>query len=350
MKRPAIVSDTVLRASSVIIASGVLLFGLKVAQDIFAPLTLAIVTGVIFAPLADRLERLGLPRGVVAMMLIIGMFFAIGALAYMIEPYITTLIDRLPSIKYEVRKLFLEYQGLIQGLDEMNKEVEAALGSGGAAQEPTDVPGLTDAVFLAPQILAQLLIFLGGLFFFLLTRNGIYRYISSKIGTGMDTPKLLERFCDAESMVSKYFAAISVVNAGLGIAVGTALMLLGLPGAVVWGIAAMLLNYVLYLGPAALAAGLLLAGVVNYDGLMTFAPMAIYLCCNMTEAQFVTPALVGRHVQINPFLIFASLIFWLWFWGPLGGIVAIPVTLILLRLFDILGETSASAKPIFGQA
>ena len=174
MKRPAIVSDTVLRASSVIIASGVLLFGLKVAQDIFAPLTLAIVTGVIFAPLADRLERLGLPRGVVAMMLIIGMFFAIGALAYMIEPYITTLIDRLPSIKYEVRKLFLEYQGLIQGLDEMNREVEAALGSGGAAKEPTDVPGLTDAVFLAPQILAQLLIFLGGLFFFLLTRNGIY--------------------------------------------------------------------------------------------------------------------------------------------------------------------------------
>ncbi|MBY6003883.1 AI-2E family transporter [Salipiger bermudensis] len=350
MKRPAIVSDTVLRVSTVIMASGVLLFGLKVAQDIFAPLTLAIVTGVIFAPLADRLERLGLPRGAVAMGLIVGIFFAIGALAYLVEPYITTVIDRLPSIKYEIRKLFIEYQGLIQGFDQMNKEVEAALGSGSGEKEATDMPGLTDAVFLAPVILAQMLIFLGGLFFFLLTRNEIYRYVSAKIGTGMDTPKLLERFCDAESMVSRYFAAISIVNAGLGIAVGTALMLLGLPGAVVWGIAAMLLNFVLYLGPAALAAGLLLAGVVNYDGLMTFAPMAIYLACNMTEAQFVTPALIGRHVQINPFLIFVSLVFWLWFWGPLGGIVAIPVTLILLRLFDILGDTSISSKPIFGQA
>ncbi|MAU46979.1 MAG: AI-2E family transporter [Yangia sp.] len=339
MKRSATAPDPVLRVSVAIMAAGTLLLALKVAEDIFAPLMLAIVVGVIFAPLADRLERLGLPRGVVALGIIIGIFFAIAALAFLVEPYITLVIDRIPSIKFELGKLMFEYRGLIQGIGEVSGEIEDALGAAVAeSSDATGVPTMKDALFLAPVILAQALVFLGGLFFFLLTRNDIYRWMAHRIGSGPETPMMLERFCAAEKMVSRYFAAISVVNAGLGLAVGAALMLIGLPGAVVWGIAAMLLNFVLYLGPAALAGGLLLAGIVNFDGLMTFAPMAIYLGLNMTEAQFVTPSLVGRHVQINPFLIFVALLFWLWFWGPLGGIVAIPVTLITLRLFDILGD------------
>ncbi|APZ52694.1 AI-2E family transporter [Salipiger abyssi] len=338
MTRPAIVSDPVLRVSMAILAAGALVVALKLAQDIFAPLMLAIVVGVIFSPLADRMERLGLPRGAVALLLIVAIFFAAAALAFMVEPYITTVIDRLPSIKYELRKLMFEYRGLIQGLGEVNREVEQAFGQGATEGDMADMPSMTDAIFLAPVIVAQMLIFLGGLFFFLLTRSDIYRWMSTRIGSGSDTPVILERFCAAEHTVSRYFAAISVINAGLGLAVGAALIAIGVPGAVVWGIAAALLNFVLYLGPASVAAGLLLSGIVNFDGLMSFAPMAIFLALNLTEAQFVTPGLVGKHMRINPFLIFVSLVFWLWLWGPLGGIVAIPVTLILLRLFDILGD------------
>ena len=79
---------------------------------------------------------------------------------------------------------------------------------------------------------------------------------------------------------------------------------------------------------------------------MTFAPAAGFLTLNMIEAQFATPTLVGRHVQINPFLIFVALVFWLWLWGPLGGIVAIPVTLILLRLFDIMGDRADASGAV----
>lgn len=347
MKRPAFVSDTVLRVSSAIVAAGVLLFALKTAEDVFAPLILAMVVGVIFAPLADRLERIGLPRGAVALGLIVMMFFTIFALAYMVEPYVTAVIDEIPSIKYEIRKLLFEYRGLIQGLGEMNREVEQALGSGAASGDAgSDMPSMTDAMFLAPVILGQMLIFLGALFFFLLTRNEIYQWMSFRIGGGADTPMIMQRLTDAERMVSRYFAAVSIVNAALGVATGAYLMAIGVPGAVVWGIGAMLMNFVLYLGPAAIAAGLLLSGVVNFDGLMTFAPAAGFLTLNMIEAQFATPTLVGRHVQINPFLIFVALVFWLWLWGPLGGIVAIPVTLILLRLFDIMGDRSDAAGAI----
>ena len=348
MKRSSVVSDPTVRIAATITATGVVLYTLMVAQDVFAPLVLAIVVGIIFAPLADRLERLKLPRGLVAFSLIVSIFFLLAALAYLIEPYITAVIDRLPSIKYEIRKLLFEYRGLIQGFDAMNREVEEALGAAADAEREamSDMPSLTDAIFLAPWILAQALIFFGALFFFLLTRNDIYHWVSSRIGSGTDTPMILSRLRAAEDTVARYFAAISVVNTGLGFGVGAALMAIGTPGAVVWGIAATLLNFVLYLGPVVMAAGLLLTGIVAFDGLMTFAPMAIYLTLNMTEAQFVTPALVGRHVQINPFLVFVSLVFWLWLWGPLGGIVAIPVTLVMMRLLDIVGDRSESRAAI----
>lgn len=346
MKQQVIASDQVLRASAVIVASGVLLVGLKHAQDIAAPLVLAIVVGVIVAPLADRMGRLRIPRGVVALSIIIALFFLGAALVFVIEPYVTAAIDELPSIRYEMRTLVLEYRSLIQGIGQMNDEMKAALGAEAAAQQVTGLPSLTDAMWMAPALFAQTLVFLGGLFFFLLTRGSIYRWLSTRLGTGAETHRFLERFYAAESMVSRYFAAVSMVNAGLGVVVGLALFTYGVPGAVVWGVAAALLNFVLYLGPAAIAAALLLSGIVNFEGIASFVPMAIYLACNMIEAQFITPTVVGKHIQMNPFLLFVSLIFWLWLWGPIGGIVAIPVTLILLRLFDILGENEAPpARP-----
>ncbi|MGR3822831.1 MAG: AI-2E family transporter [Salipiger marinus] len=336
MTRTPQFADPVLRVSMVALATVAVLVGLKLAENIFAPLLLAIITGVIFAPLADRVERLGLPRGVTATLLIVVIFFSVAALGFLAEPYITAAIDRIPTVKFEIQKLMFEYRDLIRGIDEVEEAIGAAREEADATSEA--MPTMTDALMFAPVVVAQILVFVGGLFFFLLTRASIYNWLAHRIGNNTETAMILDRFCNAESAVARYFAMISMINAGLGLVVGAALAATGMPGAPIWGIAAALLNFVLYLGPAAMAVGLLLNGIVAFDGFMSFVPMAIYLGCNMVEAQFVTPQLVGKHIRINPFLIFVALIFWLWFWGPLGGIMAIPITVILLKLFDIIGE------------
>ncbi len=344
MNRPT-QADPVLRVSAAILAGLALLVCLKLAQNIFAPLMLAVIVGIIFSPVADRMERLRLPRGLVAIVLIVLIFFLIASLAFLAEPYVTAAIDRIPTVKYEIRKFLFEYRDLIRGID----EVEQALGAAQKkAEEGSAMPSVTDALYLAPVIIAQALVFFGGLFFFLLTRWNIYSWMAHRIGDNTTTAAILDRFCAAENSVARYFATISLINIGLGFAVTGGLMAIGMPAAPIWGIAAALLNYVLYVGPAAMVAGLLLNGLVAFDGLMSFAPAAVYLTLNMCEAQFVTPGLVGKHVQINPFLIFVSLVFWLWLWGPIGGIVAIPTTVIVLHLFDIIGEgrkSPASRRP-----
>ena len=73
-----------------------------------------------------------------------------------------------------------------------------------------------------------------------------------------------------------------------------------------------------------LALALLIADLITFDGAYGFLPAALYLAMNATEGQFVTFVLVGRSMSVNPLLIFFSLVFWLWLWGPVGGFIAIP--------------------------
>ncbi len=335
-------------AACAVLCTGILVMAvLVVAQDVAAPLLLSVVLGIVFAPTADRIERLGLPRWISVTLLLLTLIAAFSTLAYLAEPYFWQLVDALPAIKWELRALLHDYQGILRDVDQVNDEMTQALtgenGAGNETEADTEaggrsIPTLTDALFLAPQIAVQALIFLGGLFFFLLTRDNVYRFIARRVGNRRATDVILQRFCSAEETVARYFLTISIINAALGAALAAGLTLIGMPGAVVWGVVAALLNFILYLGPMAVVAGLLLAGVLVFDGALSFAPAALFVALNMTEAQFVTPGLVGRNVSINPFLVFASLCVWMWMWGPLGGVVAIPITVIVVKLFDVLDE------------
>ena len=119
--------------------------------------------------------------------------------------------------------------------------------------------------------------------------------------------------------------------------------LIGLPGAFVWGVVAALANFILYMGPMMVTAGLLIAGLVTFNGLMVLLPPAIFLGLNMLEAQFVTPTFLGKRIAVNPLLIFISLVVWLWLWGPIGGIIAIPVLVIAMVMLDIFEDDEDEA-------
>ena len=340
MREPYSSTDPALRIAVLLIAAVLTFAALKVGQDFFAPLVLALVTGVIFGPATDFLRRLGLPAALASLLvLLIGAFGAI-TLAVLAEPLIWRIVEELPKLKFEIRTLFNEFKNALSGLDEVNREVGEVLGTGSdgsetsSASQAAPIPTVTDALFLAPVLVAHVLIFTGTLFFFLLTRRNIYDWISRQFGGGGET-SIAGRITHAEHMVSRYVLTISVINLGLGVALSLLLWIVGLPAPFVWGVAAAILNFVLYLGPMFIAVGLFLAGLVAFNGLMVFVPPAVFLLLNILESQVVTPSLIGKHIAINPLLVFVSLLFWLWLWGPVGGIIAIPVLVILLAMSDV---------------
>jgi hypothetical protein len=73
------------------------------------------------------------------------------------------------------------------------------------------------------------------------------------------------------------------------------------------------------------------------------APIAVYIVVNLVEGQVLFPQLVGRAVTLNPFLIFLSISFWIWVWGPFGALVAVPALLILQSFLSHVIATKAVA-------
>ncbi|SIT10553.1 Predicted PurR-regulated permease PerM [Roseivivax lentus] len=323
---------------SVIVIAAILVAGvLYYASDIAAPMTLAVVTGIIAAPVLDAFCRLGLPVGVAASVILLLTLGVIATAVVAFEPVFWRFVDAIPAIRWEIREIVFEFRETLRSIGNVNEEMKEALGGGngdGSSDEGASVPSVTDALFAAPAVLGQVLIFAGTLYFFMVNRLEVYSFLARRLSAVGETELIKRRFRVAERLVSRYFVAITIVNFSLGIAVTAIMTALGMPLPYVWGLGAALLNYVLYLGPAVMVVVLLLGGLVHFEGLMVAAPPVLFMLVNLIEAQFVTPAFVGRHVRLNPLLVFMALVIGLWFWGPIGGIVAIPVLVIAVAMSD----------------
>lgn len=328
--------------ANIIVVVILIVVALDQAQGLMAPIISAVVLGVVLAPFADRLERLRLPSAAAAM-LIMAVFLAFAGLIFvLIEPTITEAIRNAPIIWSEVRTVFDSLRGAVADVQELQDTVADALTDGAepnAGAPAMPIPNLLDALSYGPTVLGGALIFVGTLYFFLATRRDVYARVTRLV------PQLSEPLLrNAEARVSRYFLAISMVNAGFGVAVMVVMSILGMPQPIMWGVAAFLLNFVLYLGPGLIAVSALLVGVVTFDGPMSVVPMAVFIFLNMIESQFATPTLVGRHMALNPLMVFLSLVFWLWLWGPIGGLVAIPL-LVWFRFVLLNGDDENVPEP-----
>jgi predicted PurR-regulated permease PerM len=112
----------------------------------------------------------------------------------------------------------------------------------------------------------------------------------------------------------------------------------GLPNPLLWGVLAAVLNYVPYIGPGIVTGTLAVVGLLTFpsttDALI--APVA-FLGIVTVEGQIITPTVLGRRLELNPFAVFLAIAFCTWLWGPIGAFIAVPIlmsgTLMLAHLF-----------------
>ncbi len=295
---------------------------LTLLSDIAAPMALALVTGAVLSPLQAFWSRIGLPRAAGAMASLVLALVLVGLIGLLLVPIVQQMVAQAPHVWADLQGVVTELRQMASGLDSMRAEVAPA-----AADSPSAVPTVTDALLVAPAAMAQLVTFVGTLFFFLLTRDEIYDSIARSQPDSMGRDELATRLRGAERLVSRYFITITLINLGLGVATAAALQALGVESAVHWGALAFLMNYVVYLGPVILTVALGLAGIAAFDGPMAAMPALAYGAIIFVESQFVTPTMVGKRLEMNALLVFVALLIGIRLWGPIGGIVAIPLML-----------------------
>jgi predicted PurR-regulated permease PerM len=290
----------------------------------------------VFSPVRRALERVGVGAGFSAF-LITGALLAgvLGAVLALAAP-VSEWIDDAQTIGRQIEFKLRDLRGVAEQVQDAARQIDELAGAGDEEVQRVVVegPGLASSLaFTAPGVLAQALFTLVLLFFVLASGDMFYEKVVAVMPTFRDKRRAVMIARDIERKLSHYLFTITLINAGLGVAVGLAMWWLGLPNPLLFGVIAFLLNYIPYVGAVA---GVALAAVVGLVALPTawdaLAAAAVYLLLTSIEGQFVTPFFVGRNLALNTVVVFLSVTFWAWLWSVVGMLVATPL-LVTIKVF-----------------
>lgn len=302
-------------------------------EAILMPITLAIVIGMVLGLAADRLAQFGLPPVLggllLAIIFVVGLFFLIDAL---IEP-LTSLAGQAPGILERAIERILPFieryewaKVAIAGTDE--KAVADA-----AIQNAGTMLGLV-ASGVTPAFI-QTLIFLAALGLFLVGRAHLRKTIILAFATRDRRLAAIRIMNATENAVGFYFSTASVIYLVLGTITAVIAFAGGLAVAPLWGLFAFVSSFIPYLGVTAMTIALLCAGLMTHDALLlALAPAAAFFMLHLVMENLVTPAILGHRLEINPFLVFLAIMFWTWMWGAVGAMLALPLSLIAMTIFN----------------
>ncbi|MFT4097179.1 MAG: AI-2E family transporter [Rhodoblastus sp.] len=317
-----------------------LLFTLHEASSLLAPMIAAIVVGIVLSRIGERAQGLGVPRFVSAALFVIaagaGIVLAAGALS----SRVASLIDRAPEM---LAKLNAIAMNLLRPLLALKSQI---FGGSNHAEIPApsfDMSSVSGVLGGLTPALSGFLIFLATLFFFMAGRGDLRRKIVFAYASREHRLSALRILNGVEEALALYFGSAALVYGALAILTAIVAWIGDLGPPMLWATFVFAMCFVPFLGVALVTAALLAAGFSTYDGfLAAIAPGAFYLIAHMALENAALPAIVGRRFEINPFLVFISIVFWTWMWGALGAVIASPMLLILKIVVE---ELRAVDKP-----
>jgi predicted PurR-regulated permease PerM len=184
---------------------------------------------------------------------------------------------------------------------------------------------------------AQIVLFFATMGFVLAGQMEFRRYTASLFASRDAKLRFLRIANDIEGNLASYVAVVTVINIGLGILVTLGAWSFGFSNPIIFGVAAMLLNYIPYIGPACMALILLAVGLVTFPTLgHALLPPAAFVALTTLEGHIITPTVLGRSLTLNPLAVFLALAFWTWMWGPMGAFLSVPLLIVALVIFGHL--------------
>lgn len=318
-------------------------FILTLGAVVMQPPITALVLSIVLSPLADRLTRIGIPNMLASLLAILMMLAAIViALAVILQPAFE-MVDEVPAMAREITRHFAELRQNLSWLNEFNRQI-AHIG-GPLTGQPTRVvalagPSVIEQLALAtPSVALELLLTVLMTFFMIESRLRLRRRLLVERANFSSSARIARVMRDVQDRVAGYILTVAQINLAIGLIVYAGARWFGFSAPVMWGGLAFVLNFVPYMGPLTMVGLLALVGLGTATSLAQgFAPAAAFLLVHATEANLVTPAIIGKRFTINPVSILIAFSFFTWVWGVLGALLSVPILLILSALVDHLGH------------
>lgn len=309
---------------------------LALARDFLMPVTMAVLLFFVFTPMRRFNRRRGIPDVATAMVVTLGIIVVAGVIAYAASGPINSAIDNVPTISTRLEQKFERVRESMRNIQQAAAELDSAQIEEREAQNREEIKiareeesTLETVAKLTPQLIGQVVFTLILMFFMLASGDLLYLKIVQSFETMAEKRNAYLALREIEDSLGSYLGAITVINACLGISIGLAMWAWGMPGALLFGIGAFLLNFVPYLGAIA---GVMISGLVALvvmPGLFGPAMVAsTYLALTALEGQIITPYFVSRRLQMNAVVVFLSVALWAWLWSVIGMVIAVPVLVV----------------------
>jgi predicted PurR-regulated permease PerM len=303
---------------------------LYIGRPILLPMFAALVIGTTFAPVVKRAANAGISPWVTAVVLGLLLLAITGLLVTLIAAPVAQWIGRAPEIGAIIKQKLYVLDRPLAALRELQEVLVPSSGNT-VAVESSQLSLVAPIIgFLTPAV-TQLILFFVTLVFFLASQLDLRRYLASFFASREGKLRFIRIAGDIEHNLASYVATVTVINACLGVAVAAGAWLFDLPSPITLGLLAGLLNYIPYVGPAAMALILFAIGLVTFPSLgYALLPPAAMVALATIEGQIITPTVLGRRLTLNPLAVMLALAFWTWLWGPMGAFLALPLSLVIL--------------------
>jgi predicted PurR-regulated permease PerM len=335
-------------------------------QAVLVPLALAVILSFVLAPAVRLLRKIRLPNTPAVLVVVVFAFAIIFGVGALITQQVGNLIEEIPRYQLILKdkvKMLKDVAAFSGGaidrasdtLKDLQQELEkperksqlvtvAPLQNGPLkppdrpmpvevhAPEPTALHQLQTLIGVALAPLAKTGIVIVFVLFLLLWREDVRDRAIRLLGS-RDLEKSTAAMIDAGDRLSRYFLTLTAINAAYGCFIGIALWFLGVPSPLLWGALAMLMRFVPFIGSFIAAIGpLLLAAAVDSGWTMFLATLALFVISEAIMGQLIEPVVQGNRTGLSPLAIILSTAFWTLLWGPIGLLLAVPLTVVLVVL------------------
>lgn len=337
-----------LRVASGFLVAAVLICGLYFGRDILVPLALALLLAFLLDPAVTRLKRWRLPRVLaVAIVVLATLALLVVASAFVgkevrdlgaeLPTYQSTIRTKLSNLRQTMRGPGV-LDGVMETLDTVEREVERMAPADATPrvqrvqiQEGAASPFRQALAWLdrAAGPLAEIGIALVFVVLVLLDRMDLRDRMLRLIGGNLH--RATDAMDEAAARISRYLGMQLVVNLTYGVPMALGLWVIGVPGALLWGIVAAVLRFVPYVGPLISAVfPLTLAFAVDPGWSLLLWTLALILVLEVVSNNIIEPWLYGASTGLSALSLIVAATFWTALWGPVGLIMSTPLTVCLL--------------------
>lgn len=332
-----------------VVALVALVLLLERAREVVLPVAIAVILTFLLAPLVRGLRSRGLNDALGAAVVVFGLLFMLGLLASRLVAPASEWIARAPTSMQQLIDSYERFRSSVPFMAPPQVALKPALTVRGrpvAEIVPAPAPATSDpvkdriaiegialtgtlikrAAWVTVSTVATIIL----LFFFLASERWLMARTVEAIPQRRARVAVLGGFRAAQRDIARYLGTQAMINAGVGIATTFAMMALGLPNPILWGVVIAVLGFIPYLGPLVFIALLLLAGTITFT---TFgdivAPAVAYAIINVIESNFIAPWIVGRRLEMSPLFVFLAVMVCAWLWGVAGAFLAVPLLVII---------------------